>query len=431
MPEKTHLDQTIIHAAAMLLDADSLITDGGLFLQNGRIADIGAWQAVRRRHPDVAVRSVGNHLVAPGLVNLHTHLELGYLRGKIAPMEFPNWVCKLFELAPAHDQLKTVISESVVTGIRECLRCGVTAVGDITRHPLITRAAAADRPIRGVSFGEITAMGRARGLLAERLAVAQLSGQADGRMRIGLSPHAPYSVEGLALQQIVQAAAANHQPLAMHLAELSYERDFLRDFSGPLGRDWPLRRIIDVLDDQIPCFDGSPVAWAHHWGLLNCDQPVILAHVNTADEADIQLLARAHNITVAMCPRTRHYFGHDRRRLHPCIQMLEAGVRVCLATDSLASNPDLNLLAEAACARHDLPNLAFDTLFRMITEWPADAIGINGGRLAIGRLADWAAFPLSSRPDSAQNAAAELIVNQPPAAATVIGSELVSGTLCD
>ncbi|MGC8560260.1 MAG: amidohydrolase family protein [Phycisphaerae bacterium] len=430
MPDHRFLDDSIIHAAAVLADANTLISDGAVFLHNGRIADVGLWRDIRRRHPDAADWSAGGQLISPGLVNIHTHLELGYLRGKIpAPAKFPDWVCRLFELSPPPEQLEPTLTESVSAGIAECHRYGVTAIGDITRHAAITRRAAADMPMGGISFGEITATGKARGQLAARIRAAEVPAGLAAGMQIGLSPHAPYSVEGPALRQIVQHANAAHYPLAMHLAELPYEREFLRDFSGPLGRHWPLRKIIDVLDDEIPTFDGSPVTWAAHWGLLEANHPAILAHVNDANDTDIRVLAGHHQISVAMCPRTRHYFGHHLIAEHPCLKMLQAGIRVCIATDSLASTPDLNLLAEAACARQDLPSLPWATLFRMVTQWPAEAIQLNAGRLHSGLRADMSVFPVNSVPRSAQAAVAELIASHPPAAAVVMGSQLVSGTL--
>ena len=430
MPDERFLDDCIIHAAVVLADAETLIPDGAVFLHNGLIAEVGPWRDIRRRHPDAADWSARGHLISPGLLNIHTHLELGYLRGKIsAPAHFPDWVCRLFELAPPPEKLEYVVTESVRAGIAECLHYGVTAIGDITRYAAISRCAAADIPMGGISFGEITAMGRGRGELTQRIRAAEISGGHAAGMQIGLSPHAPYSVEGPALRQIVRHANTAHRPLAMHLAELPYEREFLRDFSGPLGRDWPLRKIINVLDSEIPTFDGSPVAWGAHWELLKSNQPVILAHVNYADDADIRLMAGHRQISVAMCPRTRHYFEHHLIAEHPCLKMLQAGIRVCIATDSLASTPDLNLLAEAACAREDLPSLPLATLFQMVTQWPAAAMALNAGRLHPGLRADLAVFPVSSVPRSAESAVAELISAHPPAAAVVMGSQLVYGKL--
>ncbi len=424
-------NNSIIHAAAILADADTLIRDGAIWLQDGKIAAIGNWEDLRRRHPELPACSTGHSLITPGLINIHTHLELGYLRGKIpGPAQFPQWVCNLFALSPPPERLSQTITDSVQRGTEECLQYGVTAVGDITRYPYLTRKALGRSGLRGISFGEITAMGKARHHLQERMTLAQTPAEdADARFGIGLSPHAPYSVEGPALQSIVRHAAAARQPLAMHLAELREETDFLRNFSGPLGHSWTLRRIIDVWDNHIPTFAGGPIRWADHWGLFNHTMPLVLAHVNYASDDDIRLLAGRSHISVAMCPRTRHYFGHDKAGPHPCLAMLAAGVRVCIATDSAASSPDLNLLAEAAAAHGELPSLPFSTLFRMMTQWPAAAMGLHAGCLAPGRWADLAVFPMLQIHHTAEDATADLIERHPPARAVMMGSQVVSGRL--
>ena len=76
------------------------------------------------------------------------------------------------------------------------------------------------------------------------------------------------------------------------------------------------------------------------------------------------------NSTVVYCPRTHAAFGHPP---HPFRDFLARGVRVCLGTDSLASNPDLDILAEAL-------------------GWADEA-----GSLEAGKSADAVAVPLPDR----------------------------------
>src|SRR5262249_9817141 len=149
-----------------------------------------------------------------------------------------------------------------------------------------------------------------------------------------------------ALEAILHRALLKKLPIAMHLAELPDEDAFLRDQSGPLGHEWDLMQKMDILDDQIPTFDGGPIRWAQFCGLLITDPrdlPILLAHVNYCDDAELALLAASH-ANVIYCPRTHHYFRHPPHRYR---EMLAAKINVCLGTDSLASNPDLSLLREA------------------------------------------------------------------------------------
>jgi cytosine/adenosine deaminase-related metal-dependent hydrolase len=186
----------------------------------------------------------------------------------------------------------------------------------------------------------------------------------------------------------------------MHLAELAEEPQFLENQSGPLGRDWDVMLKMDILDDRIPAFRGGPVRWAQLWGLLVCDPqnppprnlPVLLAHVNYAGNAEIAQLASAR-ASVAYCPRTHAYFGHQTP--HRYRDMLASGVNVCLATDSLASNPDLKILKEAQFL-HQRDQLDPYVALEMITRRGAIALGMEShvGSLSPGKFADIIAFPL-------------------------------------
>jgi cytosine/adenosine deaminase-related metal-dependent hydrolase len=71
-------------------------------------------------------------------------------------------------------------------------------------------------------------------------------------------------------------------------------------------------------------------------------RPVLLAHVNYADDADLELLAGS-SASVVYCPRTHAFFGHAPHRYR---EMLARGINVCLGTDSLASNDTLSILDE-------------------------------------------------------------------------------------
>ena len=105
------------------------------------------------------------------------------------------------------------------------------------------------------------------------------------------------------------------------------------------------------------------------------------------------------NHTVVYCPRTHAAFQHPP---HPFREFLKRGVRVCLGTDSLASNPDLDILAEARFVRERYPDFPGDTLLKMITLSGAEALGWanEAGSLEPGKSADFVTVPLPDR-DSA------------------------------
>jgi cytosine/adenosine deaminase-related metal-dependent hydrolase len=101
-------------------------------------------------------------------------------------------------------------------------------------------------------------------------------------------------------------------------------------------------------------------------------------------------------VTVVYCPRTHAAFGHPP---HPFREFLKRGVRVALGTDSLASNPDLDVLAEARFIRERYPDFPGDQLLRMATLAGAEGLGWadKTGSLTPGKSADLVAVPLPDR----------------------------------
>ncbi|NNM87808.1 MAG: amidohydrolase family protein, partial [Phycisphaerae bacterium] len=143
--------------------------------------------------------------------------------------------------------------------------------------------------------------------------------------------------------------------------------------------------------------------------------PVVLAHVNYADDADLNILAGS-GASVAWCPRTHAYFDHPRRGEHPWRKMLAHCIPVCLATDSLASNPDLSLLREARHVLRCHPQTSPVVLMEMITTLPAQALGLSQqvGRLAAGFSADAILLPLDRSVGTDANAVCQAIVHNAP-----------------
>ena len=158
---------------------------------------------------------------------------------------------------------------------------------------------------------------------------------------------------------------------------------------------------MDILDDNIPLYAGGPIRWAQLHGLLvntPRDFAVLLAHVNYCDNAELAQLA-AGNASIAYCPRTRQYFGHDAVTGHRYRDMLAAGINVCLGTDSLASNPDINVLKEAQLL-HQRDQINPITALENGHPAAALALGLSDqvGSLTPQKSADLALFPLALDP---------------------------------
>lgn len=379
----------IIRAKYAYLPNQRVVENVAVTIDDGVIREV---ESARSRGDDVL--DLGDALLLPGLVNAHTHLELGFAAGKVAPgPDFADWLRRLVK------QLRTATPDDFVRAIQsslsESLATGVTTIGDISRHPLNARATIAnvsDRPTV-VSFGEVIAYGTLRGIADKRIEESLDDRHASSSLRIGISPHAPYTVEPAIIGRCAVSADRLGLPVCIHAAETREELRYAKHLDGPL-RDFSIE--MGAWDDDVPPIDGSPIALLDRCNALN--QRTLLAHCNYVDDDDIAMI-RDRRANVAYCPRTHAAFGHPP---HPLPRLLDAGVNVCLGTDSLASNPDLSILSEIRFAARQFPDIAPATLIDMATINGAAALGLGvdsdmqTGSIQPGRRADLVAIPVDA-----------------------------------
>ncbi len=376
----------ILRARHVVTAAGPPIENGMLDIQDGRIVRV---ERVRGPAPHGAI-DFGDAVLCPGFVNAHTHLELSALARRVPPSpSFTDWLLRVIRESAAYLSDEEAIRTSVRSGVRRSLRAGVTAVGDITRHPATTRSVLAESPLTAVSFGEVTAIGTRRSLGHERIAAAIARGHDPSNVPVGISPHAPYSVDPDVLRECAQAAQENDLPVTIHVAETADEASFTETRSGAFVG---LLRSLGIWDEAIPISGRTPVSLLADVGLLT--PRCVLAHANYLTPGDADLIRRS-GASVAYCPRTHAAFGHPP---HPFRDLLRSGVNVCLATDSLASNPSLSVLDEARFVRRMAPEVDALLLLEMITIHPARALGLERdlGTLEPGKRADVNVLPLAA-----------------------------------
>jgi len=363
-----------------------VVEDGAVVIRDGRIAAIG-------RAADLSTTPVidyGDAVICPGFVNAHTHLELTHLAGKVPPSpDFVHWLKRLTGMLMAQPATPDNAVEAVRAGIAQSLAAGVTTIGDITRRPPWSRKALAASPIRAVSFGEVIAMGRLRAQLNERLeAAASIEHQSD-RVRIGISPHAPYTIEPDGLRACGDRARLMNAPLCIHLAETAEEATFTRS-RGDRFKEF--LQEMGIWDEGVPQADCSPVELCRATSVLG--PRTVIAHGNYLSDGDMMIIAECGS-SLAYCPRTHHAFAHPPHRFG---EMLRAGINVCIGTDSLASNPSLSILDELRFLRRRHPDVVAHELLAMGTIRGAVALGYDDevGSLTVGKAADLVVIPIEA-----------------------------------
>ncbi len=362
------------------------IENGAVLIEHGRITAVGPARTLQGK----PVVDYGDAVICPGFVNAHTHLELTHLAGQIPPTsDFIAWLRGILTAKLEQPMTRDGVHRATQEGLRQSLAAGVTMLGDIARSTEWTREVFSASTMRGVSFGEVIAIGTRRHMLTEYLDAALSPEHQTASMRVGVSPHAPYSVEPDAMRTCARRAKDIAAPICIQLLESPDEESFTRSREGPFA---DYLRELGIWDDQIPTAGCSPVELAAKTGVLG--PSAIIAHANYVTDDDIAQIA-ATGASVAYCPRTHRAFGHPPHRFR---DMLKAGINVCIGTDSLASNPSLSVLDELRFLRNLHPDFSAENLLAMGTLRGAQALGFGdaGGSITVGKPADLAVIPCDS-----------------------------------
>jgi len=380
--------KTLLQAAFLASMDQSITRDGAVVFSCQSIIDVGDSRTLRARHPDAAITDLGDSILLPGLVNAHAHLELSACdpaRG-VCDSSFVDWIVGIRNRVKLDEG---GVAESIEVGVNQCLKFGMTTVGDISQQMHLTRPLLKGGPLRVVSFGEVLGLAKRRHRFDELFPLAIDQTHSSERLRIGISPHAPYTVDLPGYRQVIEHSARQNVPLATHLAETPDEHTFLNNSTGAFQEMWER---LGWWADVVPTFDGSPVQFAQAVGLL--DQPAVLAHVNYCDDDDLELLSRGR-ASVVYCPRTHAYFRHPPHRWR---QMLARGVNVAVGTDSCASSPDLNLMDDLRLVRKLAPDMPAEEIWQMATTRAASALQMDRqvGSISPGKAADIVSFDVTT-----------------------------------
>lgn len=368
------------------------IADGTLIEREGRIAYVGPRADAPRDAGDGDDVELGHAILIPGLVNAHCHLELTAMRGFLDGLAFRSWILRLTSARRAVMSLDDAL-DAARLGVDEGLLAGITTFAD-TGDSGAGFDAMLERGVRGICYRETfgPAPEQADHAIAELREKATAMRERETQLvHVGVSPHAPYTVSDALFRATAALAREQRFPMAIHIAESALESELVVEGRGEFA-DGLRNRGIDVAPRG-----RSPVALLDSLGVLDA-QPLLI-HCVRVDEQDIGVIA-AHDCAIAHCPASNAKLGHG---IAPLASMLDAGIRVGLGTDSVASNDRMELLGEARlailaanarAARHDA--LDSTRALDLATLGGARALGLDTeiGTLEIGKSADLAAFSI-------------------------------------
>ena len=369
----------IVKAKYLITNPNNYIENGAVAIEGTKIHCVGTFDEIRALTNVDKIIDLGNAIILPGLINIHTHLDLTNLHNRMKPTSnFTHWV---FQLIGTRIRWKDGDHiSSIEKGIKLCVESGTTTVADIS-HTGHAFSVLKNSPLRKVVYKEVIDLNadHAKGVLKQTQ--SELSTIIpDDLLSIGLSPHAPYSVSKELYQAIAQFARETGTPVCTHIAETLDEIEFLRKGTGSFPAF--LKQIRAMPDNWQP--PGlTPIQYLNETGILG-NRPLLI-HCNYLTDAEISTI-KYSGASVAFCPRSHHFFGHTN---HPVQKLIDTGINVGLGSDSLASNDTLSILDEMKflSLHHSIP---LNTLFTMATINGAKALGLESktGQIKEGFQAD-------------------------------------------
>jgi 5-methylthioadenosine/S-adenosylhomocysteine deaminase len=344
---------------------------------DGRIVAVGPEPDVPRP-TNAPAEDFGEALLLPGLINTHTHLELTGLADGPPEPDFAGWIRRLRAAKAA--RAPDAFLAAACRGLTDCWAAGVTTVADTGDSGAVIQALA-EAGGSGIAYQEVFGPHpdqRDESLAGLERQVERLGRYVGGRVRIGVSPHAPYTVSGPLYAATAEFARRLGLPVAVHVAESAAESALLARGEGEFADAWRARGI------PAPSPLGrTPVAWLEEHGVLS--GRTLCIHAVRVAGPDIGRLVRA-GAAVAHCPLSNRAHGHG---VAPLAGLLAASLRVGLGTDSAVSVGALDLLAEARAAG-GLAGLSAARALSLCTLEGAGALGLEGevGSLAPGKWGD-------------------------------------------
>jgi cytosine/adenosine deaminase-related metal-dependent hydrolase len=386
----------IITANAVVTMEGPPILSGAVVVEGDRIVAVGPRDEILREHHEEP-RELGQAVLIPGLVNAHCHLDYTEFAGEV-PLQrtFTEWLGAIV----ARKELKTPqdFARGVEKGLKRSLETGTTTVANVESCFEVLDLLDLDAiPQRVWWFLELIDVGQ--NVSAQELldrAMTQIAKHRKTHHGFGLSPHAPYSASDALYRRAAQLARNYGWPLMTHVAETTEEDQMFRQGQGPMYDFF--QRLGRNMSD---CRHGNPFEVLGQRGIFgeNC----IAVHVNVFTPQDLQWLAKTKT-SLVHCPKSNEFF---RRGVPPLVGWQQAGLNICLGTDSMASNDDLDMFAEMRLLAEYYPELPAEELLAMATKNPAKALGAADeiGSIAVGKSADLIAVEMPTRDEEPTAAA--------------------------
>ena len=362
-----------VEPANIALENHSIIVDGG------KIVAILQQSEARTQFISKETQCLPNHIVIPGLVNLHTHAAMALLRGLADDLPLMDWLQKHIWPAEKRHVSPQFVYDGTLLACAEMLRGGITCFNDMYFFPEETAKAALQMGMRAaigliaIDFPSAYATD-ADDYLDKGMAVRDEL-RNESLLNFCLAPHAPYTLDDRGFSKVLTLAEQCDMPIHLHIHETAQE-----------------------IDDSLKQYGMRPIERLRRLGLLS--PGLIGVHAVHLNDEEIALLAQ-HNCSIAHCPSSNLKLASG---IAPVEKLAAKGVNIGLGTDSAASNNRLDILQEmrlasllAKGASGQATAVSAHQALYMATMGGARALGLDTqiGSLCAGKSADLCAIEVN------------------------------------
>ncbi len=361
-------DNTILIKNALILNSNFQNKKQSLLIKDDLIAEIA--DEIDESNADKIIDAEGKILL-PGLINTHTHLSMTLFRGLADDLSLDSWLND--HIWPMEANLNgDYCYIGALLGAVELIKSGTTTFSDMYFYMEDVARAVEDAGIRAVlSYGMIDFgdAERRENELNENLELFKnCNGMADGRIKVFLGPHSPYTASEELLIRTRELADEDNMGIHIHDSETQKEID---DVSAEKG----LR----------------PFEYLEKIGLLGPD--VVAAHCVWLSDEEIDIIKK-HDVKVSHNPCSNMKLASG---ISPVSKLIENDICVSIGTDGASSNNNLDLIEELKTASLlqkvatlDPKVLSSDEAVEMATIKGAEALGLDSeiGSIEVGKKAD-------------------------------------------
>ena len=361
-------------------DNNQVLENHSVVIDGDSIVEVLPTPLCRQRYSAAEITELPEHVLIPGLINLHTHAAMSLMRGMADDLPLQEWLENHIWPTEAKHINRQFVYDGTLLAAAEMLKSGTTYFNDMYFFPDEVAKAAIAVGMRAsvgmIVIGFPTAWASSTDEYFSHGQRVHDQYRTHPLISTCFAPHAPYTVDDDALRRISTLVEELDVPVHIHLHETQSE-----------------------IDEHISTHGTRPLERLQGLGLVS--PRLIAVHMTALNEEEMATIAKL-GVNVAHCPESNLKLASGFCQLQ---RLSEHGVNIGIGTDGAASNNDLDMFSEMRSAallakgvsRNACAAPAGDVL-RMATRGAAKALGKDDqlGSLEAGKAADIVALDLGA-----------------------------------